>query len=606
MRQKYKKGFTLIEVVVAVAIAAILCAGVYGIFTAVFEGITYYRESVTVSSLAQHYLEVARNLAYSKIGTKLGNPNGNLPDLKNPLNINFNNTDYQIYYVVNALHDPADPNPTVQDYKQIKLYIKNKNTGATKSFVTTVAPITLASMGNGGALSIQVISSMHSGGQPVQGAVVNIKNTYLNPEIDLTRLTDNNGRWSEVGLPPDSHYHITISKNGYSSDQTYSTEDYPETTRPDSNIILNQTQNETFIIDKLSNLAILAQNQSCQPLQNININVAGAKTISPGLPKFNKSYYTNANGFIYPANTTQCSSTCGSANCCLEWDTYTPSLASSEYMVYGTSPVQSTDLLPDTSQSFSLILGPKTNNSLLVVVKDQAGNPVESATVKLINSSLGYENIKYTGGSIWNQNNWSGGSGQMNFSDAAKYGQDDGNITTDIVPLALRLKEFSGQYVSFGTLTSSTFDTGTDQTSYTILDWQASQDPQVSVKFQIATSDEIHDEEEDTFWHQAQNYTGPDGTSGTFYTVPKTTIHLNNNGKRYIRYKVFLSTENPEKTPQLSNVSINYVSGCPTPGQVIFTGLTANNNYTATINGLQTFENLDIQGYFILQTTLEE
>ena len=606
MRQNYKTGFTLVEVVVAVAVIAILCAGVYGIFTSIFEGIIYYRESVTISALSGHYLEIARNLAYSKIGTKAGNPHGNLPDLANPLELTFNNADYQIYYVVNALHDPADPNPTVQDYKQIKLYIKNKATGVTKSFVTTVAPITLASMGNGGAISIQVISSIYSGWQPVPGATIRIENTHINPSIDLTRTADANGKWNEVGLPPDSHYHITATKNGYSLDQTYSVQDYPGTTHPDTTVILNQTQSETFVIDKLSNLSFVTQDQTCQPLGNISLNVSGSKTISPGVPKFNKNYSTNGSGAIYPASSTQCSNTCGSVDCCLEWDTYTPSLASAQYMIYGTSPVQSTDLLPDTSQNFNLILGPKTDNSLLVVVKDEFGNPVEGASVELTNSSLEYSKTKYTGGSIWSQNDWSGGPGQTNFSDTSKYDQDDGNITNDIVPIALRLKEFGGQYVLAGYLISSTFDTGTDQTSYTILDWQASQDPDFSVKFQIATSDSAHDGIGDTYWQNSANYKGPDGTAGTYYAVPRTTINSNNNSNRYVRYKAYLSTTNPSKTPQLTGVNINYVSGCPTPGQVMFSSLIASNNYTATINSQEVFNNLDIQEYFILQVNLSE
>jgi prepilin-type N-terminal cleavage/methylation domain-containing protein len=599
--QKLSPGFTLIEVVVTVGILAILCFGVYGVFTAIYSGISYYKERATVSALADQYLEIARNLAYSKVGTVNGNPHGDLPDLPDALNVTFNGVNYQIYYVVNALHDPADPNPTVQDYKQVKLYIKNIATGATNSFVTTVAPISLASMGNGGALSIQVIGSIHSSWQPVAGATINITNMAITPNINLTRLSDSNGRWNEIGLPPDSHYHIKVTKNGYSSDQTYSLQDYPETTHPDSTVIQGQVQSETFVIDKLSNLAFLAQDQTCQPVTNEGLNIAGSKTISPGIPKFNKNYSTDAEGYAYPASATSCSSTCGAASCCLEWDTYTPSLTGSQLMIYGTSPVQVSDLLPDTTQNFNLILGEKTNNSVLVVVKDALENPVEGAEVEL--SKTGYSNTKYTSGSIWSQSDWSGGPGQKNFLNESQYSEDDGNIIYDTETSALRLLKIGENYVSAGNLTSSTFDTGTDQTSYTILDWQATQDPEFSVKFQIATSDQKHDEPGDTYWENSANYTGADGTSSTYYLVPKTAISSNNNAKRYVRYKVFLSTSNSSKTPQLTSVSINYVSGCPTPGQVMFSSL-ASGTYNAVINGTQNYNDLEVNGYFILQVTL--
>ena len=89
-------------------------------------------------------------------------------------------------------------------------------------------------------------------------------------------------------------------------------------------------------------------------------------------------------------------------------------------------------------------------------------------------------------------------------------------------------------------------------------------------------------------------------------TLSGTTINSINNNKRYVRYKVFLSTTDQQKTPMLSNITVNYVSGCSTPGQVIFTGLTADANYAIIINDdpEQTFNNIDIIGYFIFQAVL--
>jgi len=598
-----KTGFTLIETLVSVAVLGILCASAYGLYATIINAIVYYRGQTTVSALAGQYLEVARNLAYSKIGTINGNPHGDLPDEPNALNLTFNNINYKIYYVVNALHDQADPNLTVQDYKQVKLYVKNVQNGITKSFVTTIAPISLASMGNGGALSIQVIGSIYSSYQHIAGATINITNTDVNPHINLTRTSGADGGWNEVGLPPDSHYHISVTKDGYSSDQTYSVAQYPGTTQADATVILNQTQSVTLVIDKLSNMSLQTKDTACQPIAGVILSVQGAKTISPGLPKFNQNFTSNGGGIINPVTTASCSNTCGASNCCLEWDTYTPALASSQYMIYGTSPVQTTDLLPNTSQNFSLILGQKTANSLLVLVKDESGNSVEGASVELIGVGLGYDETKYTGGSVWTQNDWSGGAGQKNFEAVDRYSDDDGNITTDIVPLAVRLKETDGEYVSSGSFISSTFDTGTDQTSYTILDWSSNQDPDFSVKFQIAASDEKHDGPEDNYWQESVNYKGIDGTSSTYYAVPKVTI--NSSAERYVRYKAFLSTTNPHKTPQLSSVSVNYVSGCPTPGQVMFPSLEAG-NYDVLINGEQSFSGVNISGYFILQKTLSQ
>ncbi|MCX6722846.1 MAG: prepilin-type N-terminal cleavage/methylation domain-containing protein [Candidatus Staskawiczbacteria bacterium] len=563
---KFEKGVSLIEVVVCVAIFSVLSVSIYGLFTSIINGITYYRRETIVSSLANKYIEISRNLPYSEVGTKNGNPNGPLADSESPLNINFDGVNYQIYYVVNAIHDPADPNIGVQNYKQLKLYVKNMATGTTNSFETTIAPIDLASMGTGGVISIKVIDKTWL---PVQNPTINITNTSIIPNINLQRTGSIDGIWNEIGLPVDSNYHIVVTKNGYSTDQTYSTSVYPNTSFPDITVIQSKVTQTTFIIDQLSNLTFHALNQTCQPISGVVLNIQGSKTISPGDPKFSKSFTSDSSGEISPVSTSSCSTSCGANSCCLEWDNYAPSLVGNTYMVYGTSPIQSANVLPNTSQNFNLILIDKTANSALIAVKDSSGNSIEGATVELINDCLSYNSVKYTGGSVWNQQDWSGGDNQDSFVIANQYYQDDGNINGDTVPLALRLAPGSAPYNNSGYLISSTFDTGTEETDYTALNWQATTENQVNdIKFQIATSNYTNggDGTEESTW----TFLGPDGTINTYYETSGTTISSANNNKRYVRYKVFLSTKKKKKTPMLSNVSINYVSGCPTPGQVMF------------------------------------
>jgi hypothetical protein len=56
----------------------------------------------------------------------------------------------------------------------------------------------------------------------------------------------------------------------------------------------------------------------------------------------------------------------------IEWDTYTPTLLANQNLVdRGTSPIQKIDVLPGSSQTFTMILSPNsTANSLLVIVKN--------------------------------------------------------------------------------------------------------------------------------------------------------------------------------------------------------------------------------------------
>lgn len=566
-------GFLLAESVISIGIFAVLMLGIYEVSTLIIKGVGFAREEITISALADQYLEVARNLPYSDVGTINGNPHGILPDLPNAVVANVNGVDYKIYYAVSYVDDSSDGTVLAgddfapNDYKQIKLYVENTATDSTSNFLTNIVPKGLENLENGGALYIKVFDAV---GQPISGATIKITNSDVSPAIDLTRTSDSNGNWIEVGLPnSDNSYHIVVTKSGYSSDQTYPiSASNPNPTKPDSTIANGQVTEVSFSIDLLSNLTISTLNQTCNPISDIGVSVKGSKLIGtgPDLLKFDNNYITDTNGKKVINN--------------IEWDNYTPTLTGNTYMVYGSSPVQQINILPNTSQTESLILGPSSNSSVLVIVKDaSSGNPIEGATVTLHSMSSGEESSKITGGSIWSQNNWIGGPGQTDFIDSTKYFEDNGGISVDGTPSGVRLANFGGHYVNAGSLTSSIFDTGTDVTSYTTLFWQpTSQNPSTSLKFQIATSDDPAT----TTW----DFIGPDGTNSSFYITPGETINSVNNNKRYVRYKAYLQTEDDTQTPVLSSTDINYVSGCFTPGQVMFPDVeTGTYSLTANADG---------------------
>ncbi len=571
----HQKGFTVIEVAVSAGIFVVLAVIVAQVYFLIINQVVAYREQIAVSSLADQYLEIVRNLPYSAIGTVSGNPHGNLADSVNPINATVNGGSYQLYYEVTYLDDPADGTILAgtdfasDDYKQIKLNVKNMQTQASNNFFSTIAPKGLEGLASGGALSIQVFDAV---GQPVFGASVHIQNSALNPSIDLTRTSDAGGNWVEVGLPNSvNSYRITVTKNGYSTDQTYpNSVGNPNPVKPDATVSNGQVTQISFSIDKTSTLTFNVQDQICSPTASIDLAVQGAKLIgTPSVLKFNNNYTSNGSGQVVLNN--------------IEWDTYTPALSSLNYMVYGTSPILQVSVLPNTTQTFTLIVGPKTSHAFLVIVKDSAnGNAIEGATVRLQSNNPSVDSSKYTAGSIWNQQDWASGT-------------HDGNLDIDNIPSGLRLLYFNNQYVSSGVFTSSIFDTGTEATAYTTLEWQPpSQNPATALKFQLATNND------NLTW----NYFGPDGTANSYYTVSGTTINAIHNNTRYIRYKAFLSTTNSTQTPVLTSININYVSGCFTPGQAMFDSLTSGNNYSVAVNATgyqtQTIDNINISGYNVL------
>jgi len=581
-----------------VAIFAILAAGMLGTFAALSRSVKASREKTIVSSLALSYMEIVKNMPYSDVGTVSGNPHGNLPDFSNAFTSTIGGTLYKIYYEVTYIDDPADgtalagSDPVPADYKQVKMNVLNNSTGQVSSFVTNIVPKGLEGMSNAGAILFKVFNWQ---GQPVNGANIHITYPVSNPSIILDRQTDASGQWLEVGLPAAvNNYRIVATKTGYSTDRTYPiTDDNPNPTNPDPTVENSKVTTVILSIDYLSNLTIKTLNSFCQNLSGINLNVSGAKLIgtNPAVLKYNQNF-TSVNGSVILNN--------------LEWDTYTPTLLSGQsWVVRGTSPIQKIDVLPGTSQTFTLILGANsTANSLLVIVKDAATKaPLEGASVNLHKGgSVPQDYYGSTGGSVWMQNSWVGGPGLINWSTSTptRYFQDNGNIDINSVPTGVRLNKIFGRYVSPGWLESSTFDSGSSNSNYTTITWEpASQDAAAELKFQIASSDVS-----DGPWQ----YVGPDGTADSFYTVSGSNISTSHDNKRYVRYKTFLATSDDKKTPVLTSININYVSGCFTPGQFFFGDLTAGNNYDlyVSLDGYQTatVNSLDINGNQSLEVLL--
>lgn len=591
------RGFSLISTMIAVAVFAMIGLAAYNLEVASTRALRAYREKEDVAALADQYIEIARNLPYSQVGTINGNPHGILADQPNLLNITYDNNKYQLYYVVNYIDDPADgtaalgTDPAPDDYKEVKLYIKNPSDGLIVPFETNVVPQGLEGLASGGALSLQVINAS---GLPVPGASLTITDTALSPAINVTRTANSAGNWIEVGLPDSANsYHVVAAESGYSTDQTYpSTQNNPNPAKPDATISNGQVTKISFSIDQLSSLTVNAVNQTCQPLSGVGVKLQGTKLIgaNPNVYKFSNTYSSNSSGQVVVNP--------------IEWDTYTPSITTSSYMIYGSSPIQQINLLPGTAQQSTLVLGPSTTNSFLVIVKDaSSGNPIEGASVELKSTTPSYDKTILTDGSILYQSDWSGGSGQYDFSTttASDYYQDDGNVNTVTLPTGVRLRQVAGQYVASGQLTSSSFDTGTASSSYTTLFWNpTSQTASTSVEFQIATNND------DATW----NFVGPDGTASTYYTTPGTTINAAQSSARYLRYRMYLSTLSTSTTPVVSNVTVNYVSGCASPGQAMFSGLSSGSGYTLIVSmpgyQTQTISNVNISGYNTLQIQLSQ
>ncbi len=387
-----KRGFTLIEVLVATAVLGIFFAAVTLILQQVLENIGYSRVRTIGLSLAQERMERVRNMPYADIGTISGIPPGIIASDET---VNINSLDFTIMTDVQYIDDPYDglaPADAVNtDYKRVTMTVTWGGIYPSRQPVymtTDVAPPGLESdPGTDGTLTVKVFDAT---GLPVSNATVNIDNTSVTPEIHIQTLTDANGTVSLPGAPVCSAcYEIRATKQNYSTDRTYSTAEVANPLLPHATVIDGDVTQISLAIDRVSSVTIQslgAQENGYPPVGNVIFTLRGSKIIGYDVsdnPVFKYSYTTNtAGGFVGIPS--------------LEWDTYTLDFTPSGHNFAGSNPMSPFVLPPATSWTVPISAVPKTSTSLLVSVVDLANAPVASASVRLWNESLSFDLTKYT------------------------------------------------------------------------------------------------------------------------------------------------------------------------------------------------------------------
>ena len=562
------KGFTLVEVLVGTAIFLIVAVAFYGAFVSLIQLAAGSQARTLAVELADEQFEIVRNMPYTSVGLTNGIPVGILPQIQTltrggytfTVNLTVRNINLSTSTVQasDKLVEVDVECGTCKDYQPVVL------TGQ-------VSPANLQSASNGGALVINVFDA---NGQPIEDANINVQSVATSSVQD-NDVTDNNGTLNVIGVPPgNSMYHISATKSGFSTDQTYAPGGAagPTPAKQNSNVLNQQLTTISFAIDKLSSLHFNSVSPACVVVPNYHFSLVGTKTIAT----------TPSTIFKYPSTST---STSGSGTLSLnsmEWDTYTITPTDTNYDVAGINPPSPFALNPNNSQNVQLVVMPHNPNSLMVTVLDNSSSklPISGATVEL--SGAGYDQTFITGQGYLSQTDWSGGSGQAIMGNANKYSTDNGQVDTSISTGNILMKKSFGLYSTSATATleSSTFDTGTTSNFYS-LNWSPLNQPLLagttSVKFQFATKPTS------TSTFATSDYLGPDGTHNTYFTVSGGAINIASNNNEFARYMAYLNTKTATVTPSVADVSFAYTAGCASPGQVLFQGLSTG-TYTLTIS----------------------
>lgn len=553
------KGLTLIEVIIAIGIFSIVGMGIYFSYSDVIGIVLKAKLRSSMIAVVESEIEIARNVPYPDVGLQSGVPSGNLQSQKVVM---YGGSKFNVVTTVRNIDDSFDgtiggnPNDTIPaDYKLIEVGVSCVSSCSVTpiKMTTTIAPNNLERLTKNGSLFLNVFDAS---GEPVSGANVSIINNLVNPPINVSDVTNTSGSLNFVEIATSSAgYRITVTKNGYSSDRTYPPGNLinPNPINPDSTVKEQDVTKVSFAIDKVGVFNFKTQDQMCKPIADISFQQTGEKLIgsNPDVPKYSLSTQTDSNGQNNFTN--------------LEWDTYSFDNLSIDYEVAGTAPIGPYTLDPASTANLIWIMEPKSPSAALVNVVDETGVPINDAIVRL--SGSGFDQTQYTARRKFSQSDWS----------SNQYTSKTDYLDTDSIPGQLTLASINGKYAtSSQELISSTFDLGTSDTTFYGLSWNPiSQPPQAgidSLKFQIATNND------NTSW----NFTGSNGSSDTYYIANDTQVHPSHNGKRYLRYKVFMKTIDDQFTPKFEVLSIEFNSTCVPNGQAYFSGL-GNGIYTLTV-----------------------
>lgn len=554
------KGTSVIDLLVSLGILALLFGGIYLVYFSIVDGVTNIELRSAGASILNQEVEMVRNLPYEKVGTVGGIPAGVIPQSQT---ITVGNQDFILATTIRNVDDPFDgvasstsADTAPADYKIVAFEVSCAAClhFVPLNFTTTVAPKNLESASSTGSLFVNVFDAAGVG---LAGIDVRVQNSSVSPAIDLTDETNNDGVLQLVGVPTSTQsYSIQVSRAGYSSDRTYPLggAGNPNPVKPHATVAAQTVTNISFAIDRVSALTVETSGNTCSPYSGRSFSVAGAKIIgtSPDVLKFSTSSATGVDGSKVFSS--------------LEWDTYTLGFTDSAYDLMGTIPLSPLIVNPNSAMDFRFVIRPADPSSLLVTVKDgitQQG--ITGATVTL--SRSGFSATATTGRDTLAFTDWSGNN----------YSGQSGGVNTEAIPGSVTLlANASGTYPLAGQnwFTSNTIDLGGATSTLYEFSFDGLMPAEAgsnSISFQLAANND------NATW----NFTGPDGSASTYYTAASSVPAAALNGKRYLRYKAFLSTIDETVTPRLDGVSLEFNSVCVPPYQVLFSGLT---NTTYTIN----------------------
>ena len=259
MSIKNTRGMTLVELLIAIGLIGLVFGGIIAGFQFTLALIGSSKAQAGALALANERMEYIRSLAYADVGTLGGIPEGPLPQNSTST---LNGIVYQERVLIQYVDAPEDgegaddSNGILADYKLAKVQYSWDYRGQTKtiSLISNIVPRGIETTSGGGTLTVNVFDASV---QPVAGASVRLVNTNGTTTIDTTRFTNAQGVAMFSGAPARAGYEITVTKDDFSTDGTYTpTVGNPNPTTPPVAVLEAEVSTMNFQIDALSDLLV--------------------------------------------------------------------------------------------------------------------------------------------------------------------------------------------------------------------------------------------------------------------------------------------------------------------------------------------------------------
>lgn len=250
---------SFMDVIVGTALTLLIFTALVGLLRSSLQVASLAKTRSIATAIAESQMEYIRSLSYDQVGTVGGIPTGTIAQ---NATTTMNGISFPVRTFIQYVDDPADgigssdTNGITTDYKRIKVsvaYFANNRTQYV-DLISNYAPQGLETTNDGGTLKISVVNASGVG---VAGASVHIVNASTSPYIDLTTFSDATGVVFLPGAPTSTQYQVAITKDGYSSAQTYTRDITNQNPSPGYlTVVKGQTTTGTFAIDLLSTLAV--------------------------------------------------------------------------------------------------------------------------------------------------------------------------------------------------------------------------------------------------------------------------------------------------------------------------------------------------------------